>query len=89
MLHCILVVAYALSPINLIPDFTPVLGYIDDVLLIPGFIWFAIRLLPNKVADDSRILAKLVARPASCVGGALIVFVCLAVAIGTWAYIKR
>jgi uncharacterized membrane protein YkvA (DUF1232 family) len=33
------VVAYALSPIDLIPDFVPVLGYVDDVLLLPGLIW--------------------------------------------------
>ena len=37
------VVAYALSPIDLIPDFIPVLGYLDDVLLLPGLIWLAIR----------------------------------------------
>ena len=35
----IFVVAYALSPIDLIPDFIPVLGYVDDVLLLPGLIW--------------------------------------------------
>lgn len=48
------VVAYALSPIDLIPDFIPVLGYVDDVLLLPGLIWLAIRLLPAPVLADCR-----------------------------------
>src|SRR5690606_37290118 len=45
----VLVVAYALSPIDLIPDFIPVLGYVDDVLLLPALIWLAVRLLPAEV----------------------------------------
>ena len=43
------VVAYALSPIDLIPDFIPVLGYVDDVLLLPALIWLALRWLPPQV----------------------------------------
>jgi uncharacterized membrane protein YkvA (DUF1232 family) len=39
-----LVVAYALSPIDLVPDFIPVLGYLDDVLLLPGLTWLTIKL---------------------------------------------
>ena len=42
-------VAYALSPIDLIPDFIPVLGYLDDIILLPLGIWFAIRLIPGDV----------------------------------------
>jgi uncharacterized membrane protein YkvA (DUF1232 family) len=48
------VVAYALSPIDLIPDFIPVLGYVDDVLLLPVLVWFAMKLLPAEVIDDCR-----------------------------------
>lgn len=48
------VVAYALSPIDLIPDFIPVLGYIDDVLLLPGLIWLTVKLLPEDVLLDCR-----------------------------------
>jgi len=44
-----LVVAYALSPIDLIPDFIPVIGYLDDLLLLPLGIWLAIRLIPRDV----------------------------------------
>ena len=48
------VVAYALSPIDLIPDFIPVLGYVDDVLLLPALVWLTVRLLPSDVLADSR-----------------------------------
>ena len=60
---CVLVVAYALSPIDLIPDFIPVLGYLDDVLLLPGLIWLAVRLLPPAVLDDSRALPPVAHEP--------------------------
>ena len=46
------VVAYALSPIDLIPDFIPVLGYVDDVLLLPGLIWLAIHLIRADVRAE-------------------------------------
>ena len=42
-------VAYALSPIDLMPDFIPVLGYLDDVLLLPALIALAIKLIPKEV----------------------------------------
>ena len=48
------VVAYALSPIDLIPDFIPVLGYVDDLLLLPGLIWLALRGLPEPVRVSCR-----------------------------------
>lgn len=48
------VVGYALSPIDLIPDFVPVLGYLDDVLLLPGLIWLAIYLTPAEVLKECR-----------------------------------
>lgn len=52
------VVAYALSPIDLIPDFIPILGYVDDVILLPALIWLTVRLLPPHVLAESRLKAE-------------------------------
>jgi uncharacterized membrane protein YkvA (DUF1232 family) len=54
----IFVVAYALSPIDLIPDFIPVLGYLDDVILLPLLIWLTVRLLPPDVLTECRAQAE-------------------------------
>lgn len=53
------VVAYALSPIDLIPDFIPVLGYLDDLILVPLGILLAVRLVPDDVMADLRSKADL------------------------------
>lgn len=53
----VLAVAYALSPIDLIPDFIPVLGWLDDLVLLPFLIWLALRLTPPAVMADSRARA--------------------------------
>jgi uncharacterized membrane protein YkvA (DUF1232 family) len=47
-------VAYALSPIDLIPDFVPVLGYLDDLAIIPFLIFMGLRFVPKEVAEDCR-----------------------------------
>ena len=54
-----LVVAYAFSPLDLIPDFIPVLGYLDDVILLPVGIWLTIRMIPPAVLDESRARAEI------------------------------
>ena len=54
---CIFIVAYALSPIDLVPDFIPILGFVDDLLLLPILIWLAVRLIPNVILQESRIQA--------------------------------
>src|SRR3546814_3980709 len=46
---CVATLLYALSSIDLIPDFIPVLGFVDDAILLPGLIWLAIRMLPPQV----------------------------------------
>jgi uncharacterized membrane protein YkvA (DUF1232 family) len=85
------VVAYALSPIDLIPDFIPVLGYVDDVLLLPGLIWLTIKLLPKDVLADSRgqadewIAAKN-AKPVSKVGAVVIVGLWLLACYAGWVW---
>lgn len=48
------VVAYALSPIDLIPDFIPVIGYLDDLLLVPAGLALAMRLIPDEVLEEAR-----------------------------------
>ena len=84
-----LVVAYAFSPIDLIPDFIPVIGYLDDLILIPLGIWLVLRLIPEHVIADSRQNAALwitakkrVAR--NYLVAALIVLVWIALAYWAW-----
>ena len=51
------VVAYVLSPIDLIPDFIPIIGYLDDILLVPMGLWIAMRMVPSDVIEDCRLQA--------------------------------
>jgi uncharacterized membrane protein YkvA (DUF1232 family) len=88
----VFVVAYALSPIDLIPDFIPVLGYVDDVLLLPGLIWLTIRLLPPEVLAECRGQADewmetKGSKPSSRVGAVLIVVLWLAIGAATWFWL--
>lgn len=87
-----LVVAYALSPIDLIPDFIPVLGFVDDALLLPALIWLAVRLVPADVLQSCRAqadawLADGQARPRSLWGAALVVGLWVAGAAGLWVWL--
>ena len=68
------VAVYALSPIDLIPDFIPILGYLDDLVLVPLGIWVAIRLIPPPLLAEHRqaAMARHQPRPASWVGAAII-----------------
>lgn len=75
------IVAYALSPIDLIPDFIPVLGYVDDVLIVPAGIALALRLVPADVMAECRARAKAISeRPTSRIAAAIIVAIWLAAA---------
>ena len=88
-----LVVAYALSPIALVPDFIPVLGFVDDVILLPGLIWLIVRFLPPDIACDGRVqaeawMAERQAKPVSRAGLVLVVGVWVLVALALWSYFK-
>ena len=76
-----MIAAYALSPIDLIPDFVPVLGLIDDVVLIPAGVWLMLRLIPDHVMAEHRFSAERAsARPVSRAAAAVILLFWLAVA---------
>lgn len=84
-----LVVAYAFSPIDLIPDFIPVLGLLDEMLLLPAFIWLALRLTPAPVLAECRTqaqawMAAARGRITLWGGAALVVGVWVAAAAGLW-----
>lgn len=73
------VAAYALSPIDLIPDFIPILGYLDDLILVPLGILLAIRLIPNELMSGFRLAAEQRStRPTSRTGLAFILAIWLA-----------
>ena len=52
------VVVYALSPIDLIPDFIPILGYLDDLIILPALIAWCIKCIPQEVFDGCRLRAE-------------------------------
>ncbi len=70
------VVAYAFSPLDLIPDFVPVLGYLDDLVLVPLGVALALRLIPPDVMADCRERARaMTARPTGLAAAAVIVLI--------------
>lgn len=86
------VVAYAFSPIDLIPDPIPVLGYLDDLLLLPLGVWVAVRLIPPAVMDAAQARAAQAGRVRSSlqyVGGAFVIVVYLLITVGVWVLLRR
>jgi len=83
------IAAYALSPIDLIPDFIPVLGYLDDVIIVPLGLWFVLRLIPAEVIADSHAKAEAATeRPVSrSMAVAIVVIWAIALGLaGVWAW---
>lgn len=85
------IIAYAFSPIDLIPDFVPILGYLDDLILLPIFVALAIKLVPDSVLKECRDRARETfweGRPESRVAGAVIVLIWLSITalIIMWTY---
>ncbi len=81
--------AYALSPIDLIPDFIPVLGYVDDLLLVPLGIWFAVKLVPKPLMAEFRAQAELLGEQPSIRAAAvgIILFWITVMAVIFWAFL--
>ena len=77
----LIVVAYALSPVDLIPDFIPVLGYVDDLLLIPAGIYLTLKLIPREVMEECRQRAgsEPISSKSKWVAAAVIIFIWLVV----------
>lgn len=85
------VAAYALSPIDLIPDFVPVLGYLDDLIIVPLGVVLAVRMVPPEVMCQCREQAREAmasGKPVSRAGAVFIVLVWLAalLLVALWVY---
>ncbi|PJI89959.1 DUF1232 domain-containing protein [Sphingomonas koreensis] len=84
----LLVAAYALSPIDLIPDFIPVLGLLDDAVLIPAGVWLFARLVPPELMAEHRATAEAAAaRPVSKWGVAIVIAIWALVAFVTYEFV--
>jgi len=86
------IAAYALSPIDLIPDFIPVLGYLDDLVIVPLGVMLVLRMVPAEVLAASRSkAAEAATRPTSRAMAAVIVATwAIAIgALGLWAWRSR
>src|SRR3984893_2902230 len=90
-LLAVAVAGYSLSTIDLIPDFIPVIGYLDDLIIVPIGIFLVVRLVPAEVMAEHRELAKAAQdRPVSRGAGVAIIAVWLAAcALVTWLVLKH
>lgn len=90
----VVVVAYALSPIDLIPDFIPILGYLDDAVLLPLGIWLVLRLIPKDVLEECQQQAEAreasrTPRPVNRVAALIIVALWLGLLAAVWGFYVR
>ena len=85
----LLIAAYAFSPIDLIPDFIPVLGLLDDAILIPAGLWLFVKMLPPGLIDEHRAAAAAAAdRPRSTAGFLIVLAVWCALALAAWLLLR-
>jgi uncharacterized membrane protein YkvA (DUF1232 family) len=88
----VVLVAYAFSPIDLISDFVPVLGYLDDLILLPLGLWVVIRMLPDTIIAECRAeatawLAKHHAKPRSYFGMTIVIGAWIALGWLAWRWL--
>ncbi len=83
--------AYALSPIDLIPDVIPVLGYLDDLILVPAGLWLALRLIPDDILAAHRAAAEAAAsRPVSKLAAGMVILAWIGFAgLVAWLALRR
>jgi uncharacterized membrane protein YkvA (DUF1232 family) len=84
------VIAHTFSPIDLIPDFIPILGYLDDLIITPGGLWLAVRLIPPEVLEEARgkVAASGLDRSVGYIGAVMIILMWIIVLIGIVYFIK-
>lgn len=90
----IFVVAYAFSPIDLIPDFIPVIGYLDDMIIVPIGIYFTLKLIPEHVIADGRLKAsnwmeQQNGKPKNWLMAVLVIFVWFFLAYQLWQLVTK
>jgi uncharacterized membrane protein YkvA (DUF1232 family) len=86
----LLVAAYAFSPIDLIPDFIPILGYLDDVILVPLGVWLVLKLIPKHVLEELKVKAEEMrtgSKPRNYIAAFIIVLIWLLVIVGATYFI--
>ncbi|MEO8072303.1 MAG: YkvA family protein [Acidobacteriota bacterium] len=88
----ICIVGYAFSPIDLIPDFIPVLGFLDDAILLPLGIWLVVKIIPPQVLAESREKARLAQsqdKPQNWIAAGFIILIWLSLAVLAGVYFWR
>jgi uncharacterized membrane protein YkvA (DUF1232 family) len=88
-LFALLIAAYALSPIDLIPDFIPVLGHLDELILLPGAVWLCLRIVPPAVLAQCRARSDAWfearrAKPTSYAGAAIVIALWFLLLLVAW-----
>jgi len=83
------IAAYAVSPIDLIPDFIPVIGYLDDLVIVPVGVMLVVRLIPHKLMEEHRAAAAVASeRPVSRIAAGVFVLIWIACAVGALSLLR-